>query len=608
MTGASVGDLLSIRDLSVSFGARTSRPPVDGVSLDVQPGEVVGLVGSSGAGKSLTALSVLGLLPREARVRAGSIRLRGRELVGADAATFRSIRGRVVGLVLQDPQAALHPCIPVELQVVEGLAWEKGVTPAAERDRARAILGSVGLPDADLWGSRYPHQWSGGMRQRALLATALVREPDLLIVDEPTSALDVTLQAQLLERLRDLRDQRGTAILLITHDLGVVAELADRVAVMDAGRIVESGPAETLFDMPRHPATRFLVEGRRPPVRGGPAPGNRPPAGPSPAAGTVTSPARQPLVLDVRDLSVRIGDTLAVESVDLAIHAGEALGLVGESGCGKSTVARAIVGLEPEARGQVTLGGRGVLGASSGALRAARRTAQIVWQDPQGSLNPRRSVAWAVARPLRVHGIADSREARRHALELLERVGLPLEAAGRRPSDLSGGEQQRVAIARALAVQPRLLILDEPFSALDAALRSGLIDLLEGLRRELDLAYLLISHDLSLVRALVDRVAVAYLGRIVERGSAEAVLSRPLHPYTRALVAAAPVDHPRKRASGKRIVLEGQVPSAARRPVGCPFRTRCWKARPECAVARPNAAAGPEPGHEAACLFPEAPA
>jgi peptide/nickel transport system ATP-binding protein len=619
MIDAQQAPLLSIENLVVTFDTPGHGPAVDGASLDVRGGEVVGLVGSSGAGKSLTALAVLGLLPPSARVTQGSIRFAGVDVLKADQETLRRLRGQEVGTVFQDPLSALHPCMPVGAQVIEGLAWNRGSRLARERGTAAALLRDVGLPDPDVWSSRYPHEWSGGMRQRALMATALAQDPSLLIVDEPTTALDVTTQAQLLELLRGLQDDRGMAVLLITHDLGVVAELADRLYVMDAGRVVESGSVGDVFDHARHPATRFLVRGRVPsrdathrrsrtksPTLGKTLDVHAVVAPPGDAGLGVYTTAGEAPALEVQDLSVRFGGTRAVASVDLLIREGGALGLVGESGCGKSTIARAIVGLEAGATGRIRVDGRDVLTASPSELRKIRRIVQVVWQDPHASLNPRRSVGWAVARPLRVHRLIGRTKARLRARELLERVGLPGFYASRRPHELSGGERQRVAIARALALQPRLLVLDEPFSALDAALRAGLLQLLDELRRELGVAYLLISHDLSVVRAIVETVAVAYLGRVVEQGRATTVFSRPAHPYTQALFSATPVDHPRDRGSAARIILDGEVPSAARRPSGCAFRTRCWKAQTACVERVPDLLSHLDADHAVACLFPGA--
>ena len=596
----SASPLLRLEDLSVAFDGRPAA--VDGVSLRIDPGEVVGLVGRSGSGKTLTALSILGLLPRGAKITGGSIRYRGSELVGADDGTLRGIRGAEIGLVFQDPLSALHPALPVEHQVVEGLAWTQGRSPKRARTEARSLLDRVHAPDPETWGPRLPHEWSGGMRQRALLAMAMARDPALLIVDEPTTALDVTLQAQILSDLEELRSRRDLSILLITHDLGVVAELAHRVVVMDRGRIVETAEIEEIFDSPRAGATRFLLEGRLP--ASGASGDVADAGGPTRNAGGGTTPAAP--LLDVRELTVRIGDVPVVESVDLRLPRGGTLALVGESGCGKSTIARALVGLEDGASGHVLLGGHDVLAAPPQRLRSIRRSIQLVWQDPFASLNPRRRIGWAVERPLRIHRLAGGVEARRRALELLDRVRLPRSYARRYPHELSGGERQRVAIARALSVEPDLLILDEPFSALDAALRRGLLKLLGELREDLGFACLLVSHDLSLVRAAAERVAVVYLGRIVEEGRIGAVFSSPRHPYTAALLSAVPVDHPRDRGKRRRIILEGDVPSPASRPSGCEFRTRCHKARPECSTRLPPLdAPGPTSDpHSFRCFFP----
>ncbi|NLT06336.1 MAG: ABC transporter ATP-binding protein [Solirubrobacterales bacterium] len=537
------GPLLEVRDLAVRFAAEEG-PPVEavrGISLEVAPGEVLALVGESGCGKSVTALALTGLLGGGAARVAGSARLAGRELIGAGDDELRAIRGAEVAMVFQDPLSSLNPVLRVGDQIAEQIRAHGPAGREEARARAAELLDQVGVTPGAERARAYPHELSGGMRQRAMIAMALSCSPRLLIADEPTTALDATVQAQVLALIGELRDATGAGVLLITHDFGVVAELADRVAVMRAGRIVEQGGVEEVFDRPADGYTRRLLAA----VPRADAPPRAP------------LEAREPL-LELEGLAVAYGGgrgriarraaRRAVDGVDLTVAAGETVALVGESGSGKSSLARAAARLIDPAAGRVLLGGSDFTRAGRRALAPLRRDLQLVFQDPQGSLNPRRRVGASVALGLRLRG-AGRAEADRRARALLERVGLEPAHADRWPHELSGGQRQRVGIARALAPEPRLVVLDEPLSALDVTVRAQILELLDDLQRERGLAYLLISHDLAVVRQVAHRVAVMRDGRIVEQGPAVEVLAAPADPFTAELLAAVPVAHPRDRAT-----------------------------------------------------------
>ena len=598
MTGVrATPPLLSVRDLVVEFHGRSGAfRAVDGVDLDVHPGETLGLVGESGSGKTVTVLAALGLLPKPPRctVRGRAV-LSGRDLLTLSPRALREVRGREVGVVFQDPMTSLHPSLRVVDQVAEAVAVHCGGRSSTHpRDRAVELLSRVGIAHPERRLRDYPHQWSGGMRQRAMIAMAIANAPALLVADEATTALDVTIQAQVLDVLRAARAETGAATVLITHDLGVVAELADRVAVMQHGRVVESAPVGRLFAAPAHHHTVTLLESL--PRLDRPVP-RRPP------------PAPRPPVLAVEALvtTYRAGPRRTVRAVDgvsLTVGRGETLGLVGESGCGKSTLARTVLRLVDAESGRIALNGHDVTCARGPALRAMRRSVSMVFQDPYASLNPRMTVADIVAQPLRIGGGLRGRAARARVAELLDMVRLPETAADRLPAEFSGGQRQRVGIARALALSPELLVLDEPVSSLDVSIQAQVVALLDRLQRDLGIAYLFIAHDLALVRELSDRVAVMYLGRVVEVGTREQVYDRPLHPYTQALLSAVPVPDPAVRANSRRIVLQGEQPDPAHPASGCAFRTRCWKARDVCRERSPELVVRPGADHAVACLFP----
>ncbi|MBK8509641.1 MAG: ABC transporter ATP-binding protein [Candidatus Competibacteraceae bacterium] len=521
--------LLDIRELSVSFGA---LPAVKRASLVLERGETLALVGESGSGKSVTALSILQLLPYpHARHPSGSIRLRGQELVGAPPERMREIRGDQIAMVFQEPMSSLNPLHSIEKQIGETLELHKGLRGGRLRARILELLEWVGLPDADRRLHALPHELSGGQRQRVMIAMALANDPDILIADEPTTALDVTIQAQILKLLKDLQTKLGMAILFITHDLGIVRKIADRVCVMKAGEIVESGAVDALFAEARHPYTRQLLAAE---PRGEPPPETE--GAPEVIAGEnlkVWFPLK-------RGLFGRVADYVkAVDGVSASVREGQTLGVVGESGSGKTTLGLALLRLLAS-EGAIRFGGARIDGLPGKVLRPLRKGMQIVFQDPFGSLSPRLSVGEIVEEGLLVHGLAGDRPARRERIaQALREVGLDPATQDRYPHEFSGGQRQRIAIARALALQPRLLVLDEPTSALDVSVQAQIVDLLRELQQRYRLAYLFISHDLRVVRALANHLVVMKGGRVVEAGPARQVFERPQHPYTQALLAAA---------------------------------------------------------------------
>ncbi|MBX3025067.1 dipeptide ABC transporter ATP-binding protein [bacterium] len=519
--------LLQIEDLRVSFGATEA---VAGISLALARGETLALVGESGSGKSVTALAILQLLVAAARVR-GSIRFQGRELVGADGETMRAIRGDRIAMIFQEPMTSLNPLHTIERQIAETLTLHRQLAPAAARVETLSLLRLVGLSDPERRLGAYPHELSGGQRQRVMIAMALANEPDILIADEPTTAVDVTIQAQLLALLQALQRRLGMAMLFITHDLSIVRAIADRVCVMQRGRIVETGPVDAVFAAPRHPYTRALLA-----------------AQPSGAPAPVPAEARPLLRCD--DLRVwypiragvlrRVVDHVrAVDGVTLTLREAETLGVVGESGSGKSTLGFAILRLV-DSRGAIELDGRDLAALRGGALRPLRRELQIVFQDPYGSLSPRLSVGQIIEEGLRVHGVGASaaeREAR--IIEALREVDLDPDTRHRYPHEFSGGQRQRIAIARALVLHPKLVVLDEPTSALDVSIQAQIVGLLRDLQARHRIAYLFISHDLRVIRAMSHRILVLKDGVVVEQGDAATVLASPQAEYTRTLLAAA---------------------------------------------------------------------
>ncbi|WP_367652418.1 dipeptide ABC transporter ATP-binding protein [Intrasporangium sp.] len=532
---------LSLTDLTVTF--RTDSGPVhavDGISFDVAPGEVVAVVGESGSGKSVSSRAVLGLLPPTATV-SGSATLStesggSHELIGASGQTLQEVRGDEVSMIFQEPSTALNPVYTIGWQITEGIRAHQKVSRRHARARAIELLDMVGLPDPKRRVDYYPHQLSGGQKQRVVIAMAIACEPDVIVADEPTTALDVTVQAAVLELLLDLRDRLGTAIVLITHNMGVVADMADRVVVMYHGKIVEEAPVGPLFADPKHPYTRRLLDAV-------------PHLGHGVGADLSMQGGAEP-VLEIDDLVVefpgRFGQPSfrAVDHVSLTVHRGEVLGLVGESGSGKSTVGRCVVGLQKPTSGTVRLGGQVVSGLSDRELKPLRSRFGFVFQDPAASLNPQMTIGDCVAEPLRAEGRLSPSEQRAHVRELLERVELPTSYQERFPHELSGGQRQRVSLARSLALRPEVLIADEPTSALDVSVQARVLELFAELQEELEFACIFISHDLAVVDMLANRVAVMQRGRIVEIGSRAQVLGSPQQEYTKQLIAAVPVPDP----------------------------------------------------------------
>lgn len=530
-TRASVGapmSLLEVTGLSVAFGPRRV---VEDVSFTLDRGETLALVGESGSGKSLTALSLLQLLPAGGTNPSGRILLDGQSMIGAPEACLRRARGELAGIVFQEPMTSLNPLHRIGQQVAEAISLHRRLQGAALRARVLETLTEAGFADAEHRLDAFPHQLSGGQRQRVMIAMALANNPALLIADEPTTALDVTIQAQILALLARLKAEHRLALLLITHDLTIVRRYADRVCIMKEGRIVEAGPARSIFENPQHPYTRMLLNT----VPGG---------GPAPVRYS------GPPLLDAADVNVHfpirrgilkrtVGHLRAVNGVSVAVRPGETIGLVGESGSGKTTFAFAALGLE-DATGTIAFAGEDLSKLDRAALRRLRARMQIVFQDPYGSLSPRLPVGEIVAEGLRVHepGLRPKDRIRRVA-EALEEVGLPPDCAGRYPHEFSGGQRQRIAIARAIVLKPRLIVLDEPTSALDVSVQAQIVALLRRLQERHELAYLFISHDLRVVRALAHRLVVLRHGRIIEQGEAETIFSEPRQPYTRALMDAA---------------------------------------------------------------------
>ncbi len=508
---------------------------VDGVSFGIARGETFVLLGESGSGKSMTALSVARLLPEAARVVSGSVLLDGEDLLLLPESRMREVRGKRISLIFQEPGTSLNPVMTVGDQIGEVLRRHTALRGKAVRARAVELLAAVGLPDPTRQADAYPFQLSGGMKQRVMIAIAVACEPDLLIADEPTSALDVTIQAQVLKLLRELQARMGMSILLITHDFGVAAEMAHRIGVMQAGRIVETAPKEQFFRAPAHPYSRKLFDS---------LPGRL-------ARGRAAIPADGSL-LEVAGLTVRfpirkgvfrrvVGHVKAVDGVALSVKTGQTLALVGESGSGKTTVGKAIVQLLPPTEGSICFEGVDLSSIGAHELRARRRDFQIIFQDPYSSLNPRMRVLDIVEEGMMALGVGDDRQSRAARVDaVLAQVGLDVEMKYRYPHEFSGGQRQRIAIARALAVEPKLIVCDEPTSALDVSVQAQILNLLQDLQRRLGIAYLFITHNMSVVEFLAHEVAVMYQGRIVEHGSADEVLGKPQHAYTRALLSAVP--------------------------------------------------------------------
>jgi peptide/nickel transport system ATP-binding protein len=575
--------VLSVQNLSTAFRVdKQWRTAVEDVSFDVGAGETVAIVGESGSGKSVTALSIMRLISSVNGRLSGRILLEGRDLLALSEEEMRAVRGNSISMIFQEPMTSLNPVLTVGRQICEALQYHRAMDARAAEAEAIRILDRVRIPASRQRFGEYPHRLSGGMRQRVMIAMALACKPRLLIADEPTTALDVTIQAQILDLIKALQDEEGMSVLFITHDMGVVAEIADRVVVMWKGRKLEDEPATTIFASPRHGYTKALLAAV--PKLGEMDAHARPLRFPviDPNTGTVTTPASlapdtikpgEPL-LHVNGLTTRFpiggglfgklkGRVHAVENVSFDLRAGETLALVGESGCGKSTTGRSILRLVEPTAGEVRFAGRSLGGLGGGDLQLVRRKMQMIFQDPFASLNPRKTIGAAIAEPLVVHGVADWKGAAERTATLLRRVGLMPEMASRFPHEFSGGQRQRIAIARALSLSPDLVVADEAVSALDVSVKAQVLNLMLDLQQELGLAYLFISHDMAVVERVSHRVAVMYLGEIVEIGPRRAVLSNPQHPYTRKLLAAVPVPDPARRRRRAALSVE-ELPSPIR--------------------------------------------
>lgn len=560
--------LLEVEDLTVSYtlDGRT-RTAVDGIGFTVDRGEIVAIVGESGSGKSTTAHAIIHLLAKNARADAGALRFDGDDLTTLSPRAWREVRGRRIGLIPQDPATSLNPVVRVGRQVGEPLVIH-GLATRREADaQAVELLRLAGIAEPEARARQYPHQFSGGMRQRALIASALAADPRLVIADEPTSALDVTVQKQILDHLDRLARELGTAVLLITHDLGVAADRADRIIVMQRGRIVEQGPARDVLDDPRHPYTRALIAAAPGLRTGGVAPdaADIPPAAGTAARAADASPAPLLELVGLRkEFALPSRQTLvAVDDVSFTVARGETVAVVGESGSGKSTTARLALRLETPTGGAIRFDGADLGAARGDVLRAWRRRVQLVYQSPFASLDPRFRVAEIIDEPLRAFGVGDRSARAARVRALIDQVALPAEFAARRPAELSGGQRQRVAIARALALRPDLVVLDEAVSALDVSVQAQILGLLAQVKADTGVAYLFISHDLAVVREISHRVVVMQRGRVVEQGATASVLTTPQHDYTRRLIDAIPGRG--RDAAGSRGV---PVPAGAPLPAG----------------------------------------
>jgi len=556
--------LLSVRDLRTEVATpEGSLVVVDGLSFDISPGETLAIAGESGSGKSMTALSIMRLLPeRIARIAGGSIRLAGRELTTLGEAEMRHVRGGEIGMIFQEPMTSLNPVLSIGRQLGEAIRLHR---QAGQDVRAAAVeaLRAVRIPEPERRLRQYPHELSGGMRQRVMIAMALAGRPKVLVADEPTTALDVTVQAQILDLIRSLQHDLGMALILITHDMGVVAEMADRVVMMHEGRAVETGPVVQIFAAPKADYTRMLLEAV-PKLGSVAANDDKVPtdaAAPDGAAAPVVDVRGLTVRFDIRGgiLQRRLARVHAVEGISFQIRPGETLALVGESGCGKSTTGRALIGLVRWS-GAIRVAGQETGGLGSGGMKSVRRNIQMVFQDPYASLDPRMRVGDLVAEPLVVHGVASGREIEDRVAMLFRRVGLKPEHMRRHPHEFSGGQRQRICIARALALSPKIIVADESVSALDVSVQARVLDLLKELQDDLGVAYLFISHDMAVVERISHRVAVMYLGQIVEMGTRRQVLSDPRHDYTRQLLDAVPIPDPARRRQ-RRVVAAGDPAS-----------------------------------------------
>ncbi|WP_429809623.1 ABC transporter ATP-binding protein [Ensifer sp. B1-9] len=589
----STAPVLSVENLTTSFLVDGAwKPVVRDISFEVAPGETVAIVGESGSGKSVTSLSIMRLLQKETSRIEGRVMMGGRNILDLPESEMRNVRGNDVAMIFQEPMTSLNPLFTIGDQISEALLCHKPMSKADARAETIRLLEKVRIPSAASRFDEYPHRFSGGMRQRVMIAMALASRPKLLIADEPTTALDVTIQGQILDLIKVLQEEEGTSVLFITHDMGVVAEIADRTVVMFRGDAVETGRTEDIFLRAKHPYTRALLsavpmlgsmKGESQPMRFpvvDPATGL--PTASAEATDTVQS-GRKP-ILEVKNLVKRFdihagllgklkGRVHAIENVSFSLQPGETLSLVGESGCGKSTTGRAIMRLiEPES-GSVRLDGQDVLAMDRKRLREMRRTMQMIFQDPFASLNPRMTVGAAIAEPFLEHRLGTARQAREKVADLLERVGLQAEMAARYPHEFSGGQRQRVCIARALALDPKVIVADESVSALDVSIKAQVINLLLDLQASLGLAYLFISHDMAVVERVSHRVAVMHLGEIVEIGSRAQVFENPQHPYTKKLIAAVPIADPTRRHA-RRGVASDELKSPLRAPDYIPAERR----------------------------------
>lgn len=675
-------DLLRIEELSVDFRtAGGSLNAIDNVSLTIGAGEIVCLVGESGSGKTITSLSIMRLIDYDnGRISHGDIKLEGRSLAAMSKQEIGALRGRKIAMIFQEPMTALDPVFTIGHQITEVIRRHKPVTKAQARDEAVRLLRRVGIPEPEARMKQHPHELSGGMRQRAMIAIALACGPELLIADEPTTALDVTIQAQILGLLQELRDEFGMSMLLITHDLGVAAEMADRIVVMYAGRIAEQAKAEQLFERPYHPYTQgllrsvvtldgdrstrlYTIKGAIPSLSALPGgcrfhprcphatercaaeepslealhgrevacwhaesllqeaeaqraraivaePQQPPEAAPVPAP--LALPAARETLIEVEGVKkyFPLGRGLlqrhkryvrAVDDVSFSIGKGETFGLVGESGCGKTTLGRVVLQLEKATGGRVLFQGRDLLAMGQRERKASRRDMQVVFQDPYGSINPRWKVGDIIGEPLRVHESLRAVERRQRVEELMQLVGMNAGWYDRYPHEFSGGQRQRIGIARAIALHPQFILADEAVSALDVSVQAQVINLLQDLQERLGLAYLFIGHGLNVVRHISDRIGVMYLGKLVEVAPADELFRHPAHHYTKALLAAIPVPDPKRRRPFAPIA--GEMPSPANPPSGCRFHTRCPAATAKCRSEEPTLAQV-APGHSAACHYP----
>jgi len=670
--------LLEITDLRTEIQLKEGVVhAVDGVTLHVDEGETLGVVGESGCGKTMTALSIMQLLPNGGRIAGGSIKLAGKELTVLKPEELRKIRGDDIGMIFQDPLSSLNPTHTVGQQIAEAVLLHRDVSKKEAYDRAVEVLDLVGMPRARERVDEYPHQFSGGMRQRVMIAMALACDPKLLIADEPTTALDVTIQKQILELIDGLRERLGMSVILVTHDLGVIAGRADRVAVMYAGKVVETAATSGLYANPRHPYTEALFHAlpeksaetreRLYSIPGAPPDLVNPPQGcrfaprcryatdkcrgedPMLAGETTAHTYRcffpvgakeatvggQLKVIEsiseadaapaeviepgavvlrasnlVKDFPVtkgmlqrKVGSVSAVAGVSFDIRKGETLGLVGESGCGKTTIGRMLVGLDKPTAGTISFAGKDLARSSGRQYRRERRDIQYMFQDSYASLDPRMRAGSILREPLIVQGMGSRREQYAKVREMLGKVGLPEAWTERYPHEFSGGQRQRLGFARALMLNPQLIIADEPVSALDVSIQAQVLNMMRDLQRELGLTYLFISHDLSVVRYLSNHIGVMYLGKLVEIGTADEVYLRPAHPYTKGLIESAPTADPAAERSKVHAGITGELPSALHPPTGCRFRTRCPIAQEICATVEPELKTYGTANHLAACHF-----